>query len=282
MAKKDAIKDAAQEMAASAKSLVIEPPKTKTITLEVSGTASLIQNCFSQKAVEEMLRKHMGISVDREKKVPRDLLERAKVKNVEGRICIPPTGFKKAMLSAAPQIKSLKKTQLRIQLFIFGSSIPITYSDEIPRMDMVRLAGVGRTPDVRFRPMFENWKARLSIQFSDVLSVQTVVDLLNRAGAVGVGEWRPERDGTFGTFAVTRHIADQEEIAEVHKECSVPLVALRIPDWAMDMEIDPKALRKMFDESADEAADSADPKAPGEGEVETKTGEAALEAAEAS
>jgi hypothetical protein len=219
------------------------------VALEVSGTAPLIQNKFSQKAIEEMLRKHMGLSVQREKKKPREVIEAATIKNVDDRICIPPTAFKKAMLTASAGLKTLKKTQLRTQLFVLGQSIPITYTgDRIPRMDIVRTSGMTRTPDVRFRPMFDGWKARIRIEFDDILSVQTVVDLLGRAGSVGIGEWRPERDGTFGTFQVTRNITDAKEIAEVRAECAVELPRPQIPEWALDAEIDPNMLRQAFDE----------------------------------
>jgi hypothetical protein len=271
--KLDAIKQTADSMKANAGTIVIEQPKFGSVTLEVEGTNGIIQNCFGQKAIEEMLRKHMGISTQREKKKPRELLEAAKIKNINGVICVPTAAFKKAMLTASTQIKGMKKTQLRIQLMPYGKAIPITYEEEIPRMDMVRLNGIGRPPDVRFRPMFEGWKARISIQFAEALSVQSVVDLLNRAGSVGVGEWRPERDGVFGTFRVVRHISSKAEIEEVHKECDVPLVAIKIPDWAMDMDIDPTLMQKLLNEGDDPAFNK--------GETESLTGQAALDAADA-
>lgn len=230
----------------SAQSLVIEQPTILSVGVEVSGTSDLIQNRFSQKSVEQMLKSHMGISVQRERKKPREVLEEATIRNMDGRVSLPPTGFKLAMISAATQIKGLKKTQLRTALFISGNSIPITYENTTPRMDITRTSGIGRTPDVRFRPSFQNWKARMIIQFADTLTVQTVIDLLNRAGQVGVGEWRPEKNGTFGTFKVTRHIDDPKELGEVEAECAVPLIPLRIPDWALDMEIDPTVLQKIF------------------------------------
>lgn len=230
----------------SARSLVIEQPNILSVGIEVSGTADLIQNKFSQKSVEQMLKSHMGISVQRERKKPREVLEEATIRNTDNRVSLPPTGFKLAMISAATQIKGLKKTQLRTALFVQGNSIPITYEATTPRMDITRTSGIGRTPDVRFRPSFQGWKARLIIQFADTLSVQTVVDLLNRAGQVGVGEWRPEKNGTFGTFKVTRHIDDPKELGQVEAECAVPLVPLRIPEWALDMEIDPAVLQKIF------------------------------------
>jgi hypothetical protein len=238
--------------AATASSFRIQQPQTASVALEVAGTSELIQNNFSQKAVEQMLRKHMGFSVTREKKKPREVIEQATIYNTEKRVCIPPTAFKKAMLTASAQVKTFKKTQLRIALFVEGSSIPITYDKMVPRMDMVRTAGMARTPDVRFRPSFHGWKARIVVKFSDALSVESVVDLLNRAGDVGVGEWRPEKDGTFGKFRVVRNIVDVKELEQVRAECAIPLVALKIPDWALDADIDPETLSEIFDQQEEE------------------------------
>jgi len=227
-------------------SISIEQPRTDWIGLEVTGDvgSGLIQNAFCQKTIEQILRKHMGLTVQKEKKVPRQCIEDATIRNMKGEVCIPVAAFKKGMLTASTLIKGLKKTQLRIQLFIEGKSIPISYETMTPRMDMVRV-GPAKTPDVRFRPMFDGWKARLIINYSDVLPVQTVVDLLNRAGRVGVCEWRPEKDGTFGTYKVTRNITSAKEIAEVKDLCATPLTPLVIPPWAMDAELDAKILAKI-------------------------------------
>lgn len=235
----------AKSAAQSAKSVVIMQPKELLVALEIEGTAPLIQNAFSQKAVEEMLRKHMGIRVEREKKKPRECIENATIRNQRGQVCIPPTAIKKAMLSASTGDKALKKTVLRTSLFIEGQSIPLKFEKMEPRMDMVRTSGITRAPDVRFRPMFVNWKVRLTIRFNDQFAVQTIVDLLNRAGAIGLGEWRPEKDGTFGTFRVSRHIDDPVEIKEVRDECDIGLVPITIPEWAMDADIDPQLLEKL-------------------------------------
>jgi len=238
---------------ASAKSIVIDQPTILSVGLEVVGTAPLIQNRFSQKSVEQMLRKHMGISVQRESKKPREVLEDATDYNMDKRVSLKPTAFKLSMLTASIQLKSLKKTQLRAALFVQGNSIPITYGSSTPGMDIVRTSGIGRVPDIRFRPYFHDWKARMIIQFADTLTVQTVVDLLNRAGQVGVGEWRPEKNGTFGTFRVERHIDNPKELGEVMQECSSPMVPLTIPTWALDMEISPEILQKIFASQTEES-----------------------------
>lgn len=226
-------------------SVVIEQPRVMSLCLEVTGIATMIHNCFNQKALEQMLRKHMGLSVQREKKVPAECVELSIVRNEHGAVCVPSTAFKKAMLTASTQIKGLKKTTLRSSLFIEGGSVPITYSRMVPRMDMVRTSGVGRVPDVRFRASFEDWKARMIINFPDSMPPETVVDLLNRAGNVGVGEWRPEKDGTFGTFVVTRHISDPKEHDEVRKLCRPSIKPLVIPDWAMNAELSEEILSKI-------------------------------------
>ena len=227
---------------------IVERAMKSSIALEVVGTAPLIQNCFCQKAMEQMLRKHMGLGVEREKKVPSEVVENATIRNVDGKVCIPPTAFKKAMLSASKMVK-LKKTDLRVSLYVEGQSIPIKFGKMTPRMDMVRTSGMNRTPDVRFRPEFADWSARLIIQFSETMQAASVVDLLDRAGSVGIGEWRPEKDGSFGTFSVNRNISTPAEIAEVHLACAVPLRGLQIPDWAMDVEFTPEMLT-MFETAA--------------------------------
>ena len=230
----------------------IQAPKRGRVGFEVRGR-SYIQNAFSQKAIEEMLKKHMGLSVQREKKVPREVIERAIIRNVDGVVCAPPVAIKSAMLTASGQIKKfIPKTQLRTVLFVEGESVPISFEKMIPRLDMVRTSGIGRTPDVRFRPNFVGWSARFIVEYSDsLLNQQTIVDLVNRAGSVGIGEWRPERNGTHGTFEIARVIDTAREAAEVEAQCKVPLITPAIPDWAIDANIDMTLLAKIFSPGGD-------------------------------
>lgn len=70
------------------------------------------------------------------------------------------------------------------------------------REDVVRLGRSGT--DLRYRPEFWPWSATLRVTyFPTVLTRSSVLSLIDAGGlAVGVGEWRPERDGTFGTFRI--------------------------------------------------------------------------------
>jgi hypothetical protein len=76
------------------------------------------------------------------------------------------------------------------------------------REDTVRV-GMG-TADLRYRGEFADWSARLLVRYNaNVLSESQILNIINVAGfAVGVGEWRPERDGSYGMF----HVATQADI----------------------------------------------------------------------
>jgi hypothetical protein len=251
MGKRKVIQEVGQQ--AKAETFVIKPKTTASIAVEIGGR-SLIQNAFSQKAIEEMLRKHMGLSVQREKKNPRKVIEDAIVRNVDGAVCMPVVAVKCAMLTASGTVKTFerKKTLLKTSLYVEGDSIPLEFDRMVPRMDLVRLQDMNRTPDIRFRPNFMDWKMRFVLVYAnDLFQVQTMLDLLQRAGDVGVGEWRPEKNGTHGRFQILRAIESSKEIAEVRAACAVPLKTPEIPEWALDANIDMTLLARLFAPGAD-------------------------------
>lgn len=59
---------------------------------------------------------------------------------------------------------------------------------------------------MRHRPRFDNWGARFELLVNDdLLEVETAHQLLTEAGVgIGIGDFRPEKRGPFGTFRVTR------------------------------------------------------------------------------
>lgn len=58
--------------------------------------------------------------------------------------------------------------------------------------------------DIRYRCEFKEWSAVVKIRYNaSVLSEAQIRNLFNVAGfGVGIGEWRPEKDGSFGMFHV--------------------------------------------------------------------------------
>jgi len=251
-----------QEVSSTVPSESITGQERAIVFLEVRGRpgSTLIQNNFAQKSIEEMLRKHMGLNHGREKKKPREVIENAKVYNAVDVISVPAAAVKKAMVTASATIKSFlrQKTTLRVSLFVIGGgAIPLEYAAMNPRMDMVRLKN--GSPDVRFRPEFTDWKLRFGVEYdNNALNVRSIMDLVNRAGSVGLCEWRPEKGGSHGMFEVSRHITAKEEIEEIIKNCSYPLKPTTIPDWAMDADIDPEMLRTLM-KDAENVEDDVQP-----------------------
>lgn len=76
------------------------------------------------------------------------------------------------------------------------------------REDMVRLGGT--TADIRHRACYEKWSATLRVVFvPSVISADSVLALVDAGGANGIGEWRPEKNGSFGTYEVTANTVEE-------------------------------------------------------------------------
>lgn len=229
----------------------VEPLVKSTSLLlgfKLRGITPIIMNRFSDKAIEQILAKHMGRDTVRTKKVPRDVIEQAIQRNEAGAIAMPSTAFRQAMLTGASALKGFAKNKvpLRVGMFVKGASVPIVASEMIPRMDIVRLSGVAGDPDVRFRPMFPDWSARIVVLFDEsVIARDTIIDLVDRAGRVGIGEWRPERNGDHGTFEIEA-LLPKEEIPEVLAICAPIIRPVRIPEWALDAEINLADVQKIL------------------------------------
>lgn len=190
------------------KTAELQKIKIERATVKISGLSPLIMHRWSEKARKEMLDKQMKKTVKKEAKSPEDQYEASVYYLDDGRLGFPADAFKKAMIRGAKQI-GLVMTDARTSFFIHGEYctrddrelVPIV-GEVQPREDMVRLNGA--TSDIRFRGQVVKWEAELNISYnSSITSFDHIVNMLHAAGyGVGVGEWRPERDGTFGRFEV--------------------------------------------------------------------------------
>lgn len=197
------------------------------LKVTVVGDSELICHAWSEKAKREILQKQMGeATAGREKKNPiedfvqslyilrmgdlvgdQTLKQRGPdghplVRIKGGRFGFPSVAFKNAMVEACTSTgKAITKVAARQSFHVNGEHVIIQGTPRC-REDMVRLNG--QTADIRFRGGFQQWAATLNIRYNArVLTAEQIVNLLNIAGfAVGVGEWRSERDGGFGLFHV--------------------------------------------------------------------------------
>jgi hypothetical protein len=187
-----------------AEALKIELPKLDLQRMEITivGDSPLICHAWSAKAKKQMLDKQMKRARSKkEAKSPEQDYEDSFYRLLTGGYGFPAVAFKSAMVGACRFVEGVKMTELRGALHIVGELVPIE-GEPNPREDMVRV-GMG-TADIRYRPEFKEWKATLPIQFNaSIISPEMIVNLLTLAGfGVGVGEWRPERNGQYGRFHV--------------------------------------------------------------------------------
>lgn len=184
---------------------------TETVRVPVVGTMPLIVHNFSEKSKRQMLDAQQGRKSPKVTRDPQAEYEAAFYRTKSG-YGFPVTAFKAATVGAARFYgKDVKMTELRQFIFMRGE---ISDSDpqalvEItgePRMreNVVRLGGIGRSADLRYRPEFREWSTVLEVTYvKSSLSRDSVLSLIDAGGlGIGVGEWRPEHRGEFGTYMV--------------------------------------------------------------------------------
>lgn len=186
--------------------ITLPPLNLQTMQVTLIGDSPLICHAWSVKAKRAMLDKQMKKARPaKAAKSPEDDFEASLYKMEDGRYGFPAVAFKSAAVSACRFVEGVKMTEARGAFHIEGELVLID-GEPTSREDMVRV-GMG-TADIRYRGEFKEWRAVLTIKFNaNAVSPEQIVNLLNTAGfGVGVGEWRPEKNGSFGRF----HVATEE------------------------------------------------------------------------
>lgn len=189
-------------------SISIPSIRIQNLTVKLIGDSPLICHAWSEKAKKQMLDKQMkAAKAGKEAKDPhRDFLE-SLYPHPDGGYGFPCVGFKAAAVGACRFADGIKMTEARGAFHVVGELAKISGSEPEMREDMVRV-GMG-TADIRYRGQFSPWSVELTLSYNrDALSPEQIINLFNLAGfGVGVGEWRPERDGSYGRF----HVANENE-----------------------------------------------------------------------
>lgn len=194
---------------ATPQEVVIELPRLELHILRVTlvGDSPLICHAWSKKAKEEMLHKQMKKAKQaRTAKDPQKDYEESLYKMPDGGYGFPAVAFKSAAVDACSHTANITKVEARGSFHILGDMVKID-GEPNPREDMVRIA-MG-TADIRYRGEFRQWKCEFDVRYnSNVISPEQILNLFNTGGfAIGVGEWRPQKDGSFGMF----HVAERGE-----------------------------------------------------------------------
>ena len=187
-----------------------------TIKIPIVGVTPLIPHNWSEKA-RRLMRIAQGITVDgatpavkraREAKDPLEEAEASLYRLEDGRIGMPSTAFKSAIADASRDFTAVTIVQVKQSIFVHGEGteqlVPIE-GDLHLREDMPRNAN--GNADLRYRYSVWPWRTELQVEFkANYLTEGAVAALVDAAGDVGVGDWRPgapkSKTGTFGRFSV--------------------------------------------------------------------------------
>ena len=195
----------------------ISIPEIKIGTFEImlTGESPLICHAWSEKAKKEMLDKQMKKATKPGKEAKDPWIDfcdslywltpkpkyptENDIKNA--RFGFPAVAFKSAAVDTCIKGSDISKVAARGAFHIGTDMVEILGTPTI-REDMVRV-GMG-TADIRYRGEFREWKVIIPIRYNtNALSTEQIINLFNVAGfAVGIGEWRPQKDGSFGMFRV--------------------------------------------------------------------------------
>ena len=199
--------------------------KIQTFELRIVGDSPLICHAWSQKAKLMMLEKQQK-KATKAKEIRRPAVEFAdslywltpkpdfaEMTDAEAQAVLadiipkskfgfPVLAFKAAAIDGGFQQQVIeKKTTARGAFHILGEFAEIEGTPTI-REDIGRI-GMG-TADLRYRAEFKTWATTLTIKFnSGAMSAEQIVNLFNVGGfSNGVGDWRPAKDGSYGTFHI--------------------------------------------------------------------------------
>lgn len=183
--------------------VALPKPDIQVVTITIVSLSSLICHAWSDKAKKMMLDKQTKrASAGREAKDPEADYQASLYPHPDGGYGFPASAFKNAAVRAGTYTSD-KMTYLRGAFYVLGEMVKIDGKPE-PREDMVRV-GMG-TADIRYRGEFKEWKATLRVQYNArAVSAEQVINLFEVAGfSVGIGDWRPEKDGSHGRFRVEK------------------------------------------------------------------------------
>lgn len=204
---------------AKVEAVTITPPKFRTVSFTLRGTAPLMQARFSAKAMQAMKSKMAEGSQSKKgkKRDPRDFdddFKQAHHFSTDGWVGVPAAAIRNACIDVC-RMTGFKMTHAKMSIFVEadgndtvdGTPLIKLHAKSPERTEMAVRNQTG-VVDIRVRPMWREWSLKPRVRFDeDQFSLSDVANLLARAGMqCGVGEGRAyskESNGLgFGSFEV--------------------------------------------------------------------------------
>ena len=194
-------------------SVIVKIPKLeiKVIQVHLVGDSLLLVHQWGEKSKRAMKKKQgKEPTKGREVRDPEAEFHASYYKYPGGGYGFPAIAFKAAAVRAAKGL-GMPMTDARAAFHIPGDLVKIEGSEPEMHEAMVRLPN--RMADLRYRAMFFPWETRFPVRFNPFfISAAQLLNLFNHAGfGTGVGEHRPQKDGSYGMFHVAADTEEEEE-----------------------------------------------------------------------
>ena len=183
----------------------------KIVAVTIKGTSAFLMNRFTEEAEQQ----HPTRKALVQQKTPREVATKATYQDEQGHFYFPSICVKRLLSAVASNHKM--KGQRRSARFVVPGAVRVspevvtlTNGDgktpltdfEVDSRPIVIPSTRGRV--MRHRPRFDSWSASFTLCIrDDLLPVDFVHALLIEGGDMnGLGDFRPERGGEFGTFVI--------------------------------------------------------------------------------
>lgn len=169
-------------------------------------------NKFSEKSKQEIEDKQTGkAKAKKEFRDPKKEYESSLyvIPGTKNKYGVPSNGLKLMAVSACKFVDGIAQTFARGAFHVVPGPGGLTEIKGKPVMDesFVRIGPFGRKVAMpRYRGRFDEWEITMDVTYnSNVISPEQIANLYETAGfAIGLCEWRPEKNGSFGMFQIKR------------------------------------------------------------------------------
>lgn len=184
-----------------------------TVNVTIVGTTALLQHRFSENAEAAKQTRKVNI----QERDPREEAETVSYRLPDGSLYFPGAAIGRLLREAGGSHKQ-RGSRKSLKYVIPAATLVMTDAIRLHAPDSEEVlnnfevdsrpvqipATKGRI--MRHRPRLNGWAATFDIRIDEtILSSETIHQLLSEGGQqIGIGDFRPEKGGPFGTFRVVK------------------------------------------------------------------------------
>jgi len=195
-------------MAKQTKEINIKPLKIGSLKIKVIGRTPYMPEPMDMAVLERYDKKKSKQTYTRDDISEDDKAKEKYYYTQDGKKGIPARAFYNSMIRASSYLFDKKDGGMRNVkegVNILGHILPLKFKKEVRVEHWGRMSGMTKAPRKIIRNSFEDWSCELEVEYNqEQLSPEHIINILNWAGFhIGVGAFRKEKTGNYGSFYVT-------------------------------------------------------------------------------